>query len=247
MASLVIDIGNSRTKLAVFRGRELIRTEAFTEVEPGTLESLISEYQVTSSILSSVTAFDEELVRVLEGNTRYIRFSSDRPANVRIRYRTPETLGLDRLAGVIAAHALFPDRNCLVIDAGTCITYDLVDREGNYAGGSISPGLDMRLRAMHTFTGRLPLVQKAPDFTGQIGTDTETSMLTGVLEGTWHEVRGFIEDYNTKNNGVQVLLCGGDAAFFDTRLKNSIFAHSVRTEMLLVLIGLNEVIHHYND
>lgn len=247
MASLVVDIGNSRTKLAVFRDREVIRTEAFTEVEPGTLELLISEYQVTSSILSSVTAFDEELVRVLERNTRYIRFSSDRPANVRIGYRTPETLGLDRLAGVIGAHALFPDRNCLVIDAGTCITYDLVDREGNYTGGSISPGLDMRLRAMHTFTGRLPLVQKAPDFTGQIGTDTETSMLTGVLEGTWHEVRGFIEDYNTKSNGVQVLLCGGDAAFFDTRLKNSIFAHSVRTEMLLVLIGLNEVIHHYND
>ncbi len=247
MASLVVDIGNSRTKIAVFKDRELIRTEAFAEVKPEKLESLIAEHQVTSSILSSVTSFDEQLVGVLESNTRYIRFSSERSANIQVRYRTPQTLGLDRLAGVIAAHALYPGQNCLVIDAGTCITYDMVDSAGNYDGGSISPGLDMRLKAMHTFTGRLPLVEKTGDFPGGVGKDTATSMLSGVLEGTWHEVRGFIEDYNTKNKGVQVLLCGGDAGFFDTRLKNSIFAHSVRTEMLLVLIGLNEVIHHYND
>jgi type III pantothenate kinase len=247
MANLVVDIGNSRAKLAVFRDRELIRSAAFTELQPETVETLIREYQVSSSILSSVTAFDEKLVSILENNTRYIRFSSEQPAFVRVNYRTPETLGLDRLAGVIAAHALFPEQPALVIDAGTCITYDLVDAEGNYSGGSISPGLDMRLKAMHTFTGRLPLVERSESIEEPFGRDTRTSMLSGVLEGTWHEVRGFIEAYNREYNGVQVVLCGGDAEFFDTRLKNSIFAHSVKTEAHLVLIGLNEVIHHYND
>ncbi|HEY0895889.1 MAG TPA: type III pantothenate kinase, partial [Sphingobacteriaceae bacterium] len=164
MANLVVDIGNSRTKIAVFKDRELICTEAFTEVTPETLGSLTERYEVTSSILSSVTSFDEKLAAVLESKTRYIRFSSDRSANVHVHYRTPRTLGLDRLAGVIAAHALYPGQNSLVIDAGTCITYDMVDSKGNYEGGSISPGLDMRLKAMHTFTGRLPLVEKTGDF-----------------------------------------------------------------------------------
>ena len=100
---------------------------------------------------------------------------------------------------------------------------------------------------MHTFTGKLPLVEKPEGLNEQVGQDTRTSMLTGVLEGAVHEVRGFIEQYNTKYTQVQVILCGGDAEFFDTRLKNSIFAHSVKTESHLVLIGLNEVIHHYND
>ena len=247
MANLVVDIGNSRSKLAVFDEHQLIHTEAFTGLHLKDVEKLLDQYQVTHSILSNVTGFDEQLETLLKDRTYYLRFSSKLSAGIHLNYRTPETLGLDRLAGVIAAHALLPGQNCLVIDAGTCITYDLVDSQGNYNGGSISPGLDMRLKAMHTFTGKLPLIEKMEGFTESVGQDTRTSMLTGVLEGAVHEVRGFIEQYNAKYTQVQVILCGGDAEFFDTRLKNSIFAHSVKTELHLVLIGLNEVIHHYND
>lgn len=247
MANLVVDIGNSRIKLAVFDKHRLIHTEAFTGMQLPAIDKLLDQYQVAHSIVSSVTAFDEQLETLLKDRTNYLRFSTKLTAGIQLNYRTPETLGLDRLAGVIAAHVLVPGLNCLVIDAGTCITYDLVDAHGNYNGGSISPGLDMRLKAMHTFTGKLPLVEKVEEFSETVGQDTRTSILTGVLEGTVHEVHGFIEQYIAKYTRVQVLLCGGDAEFFDTRLKNSIFAHSVKTEQHLVLIGLNEVIHHYND
>lgn len=247
MANLVVDIGNSRTKIAVFNERKLVHSEAFSDLSIGVVEKLLEKFRISSSILSTVTSFDEKLEFLLKDRSAYRRFSYLLPAGIQLNYHTPETLGLDRLAGVIGAHALFPGRNCLVIDAGTCITYDLVDEQGNYYGGSISPGMEMRLKAMHTFTGKLPLVEKGRQLPEPIGRDTRTSMLSGVLQGTVHEVHGFIGQYNTKYPAVQVVLCGGDAEFFDTELKNSIFAHSVKTEAHLVLIGLNEVIHHYND
>ncbi len=150
-------------------------------------------------------------------------------------------MGLDRIAGVIGAKSLFPDTNCLVIYAGTCITYDAVDLAGVYEGGSISPGLKMRLKAMHKFTGRLPEVELS-NYADWRGYDTPSAMLSGVLNGCTEELRGMIEIYRSRYPGLQVILCGGDAIFFDTRLKNSIFAHTLKTEPNLVLIGLNEVI-----
>ena len=241
MAQLVIDIGNSRTKLAIFDDRRLIKTGIFKHLDQQQLKRYLDEPGITHSIISSVNEEITDLEDILKENTRYFRFSSSLRTGIDNQYKSPATLGLDRLAGVLGAKALFPDTNCLVIDAGTCITYDAVDKRGVYKGGSISPGLQMRLKAMHTFTSRLPLVD-LKDFKDWQGHDTVSGMLSGALNGCISEVNGFIETYNSKYPGLQVILCGGDANFFDTRLKNSIFAHTLKTEPDLVLIGLNEVI-----
>ena len=242
MAQLVIDIGNSRTKLAVFEGRRLIRSEKFRQVDRTILNQYLNNNEIRKSIISSVNNEIAGLEDLLKEKTQYIRFSALLDIGIVNRYKSPDTLGLDRLAGVLGAKALFPNRNCLVIDAGTCITYDAIDKNGVYEGGSISPGLNMRLKAMHQFTGRLPEVELS-EYNDWQGDDTVSAMLSGTLNGSAEEIKGFIEIYNSKYPELQVILCGGDAIFFDTRLKNSIFAHALKTEPDLVLIGLNEVIH----
>lgn len=242
MAQLVIDIGNSRTKVAVFDDHKLIRKEIMDYPDPDDLDVFFNEHDIQHGIISSVNEEIGALETELAGRTRYIRFSAQLKNGIDNRYRSKATLGLDRLAGIIGARSLFPGRDCLVIDAGTCITYDAIDGSGVYRGGSIAPGLNMRLKAMHKFTGRLPLVELA-DFEELEGYDTATSMLSGVMNGAVFELKGFIENYNLQYSDLQVVLCGGDANFFDTRLKSSIFAHALKTEPDLVLIGLNEVIH----
>lgn len=241
MAQLVIDIGNSRTKLAVFEGRRLIRSEKLRQVDRTILNQYLNNNEIRQSIISSVNNEIAGLEDLLKEKTQYIRFSALLDTGIVNRYKSPDTLGLDRLAGVLGAKALFPNRNCLVIDAGTCITYDAIDKNGVYEGGSISPGLNMRLKAMHQFTGRLPEVELS-DYNDWQGDDTVSAMLSGTVNGSAEEIKGFIEIYNSKYPELQVILCGGDAIFFDTRLKNSIFAHALKTEPDLVLIGLNEVI-----
>jgi type III pantothenate kinase len=241
MANLVIDIGNSRAKFAIFHQGKLRETGKIVKFDLDQLNLILDNHKITNSIISSVNDEISILENLLKIRTKYIRFSADVKAGVINRYKSPLTLGLDRLAGVIGAKALFPGHNCLVIDAGTCITYDAVDLAGVYEGGSISPGLIMRLKAMHKFTGRLPEIELS-DYSDWRGYDTSTAMLSGVLNGSTEEVRGMIEVYRSKYPELRVILCGGDAIFFDTRLKNSIFAHTLKTEPDLVLLGLNEVI-----
>ncbi|HEY0896019.1 MAG TPA: type III pantothenate kinase [Sphingobacteriaceae bacterium] len=247
MANLVVDIGNSLIKVAVFNNRQLDHTEAFTDTKPELVDALFAKHEISHSIMSDVSGKAAALETLLAERSEYIRFSAKTAAGIEMHYLTPETLGPDRLAGVIAASRLYPQKDSLIIDAGTCITYDMVDRDGRYFGGSISPGMNMRLKALNNYTGKLPLIEAPADFHEWRGNDTRSSILSGVLEGATLEVEGFIEKYNSQYSGIQVILCGGDADFFDTRLKNSIFAHSVKTEPHLVLKGLNEVIHHYND
>lgn len=247
MANLVIDIGNSRTKLAVFNNREICHLETCEFADQGLINSLIDQYDIIGSIISSVKDDITALEAILINRTQYSRFTAAAQKKVNISYSTPATLGLDRLAGIIGARSLYPDRNCLVIDAGTCITYDAVDSKGEYSGGSISPGLSMRFNALHMLTGRLPLINVDALFDEWQGHDTATSILSGVQNGAYLEVKGFVEDYNSHYADLQIILCGGDANFFDTRLKNSIFAQTFKTEPHLVLIGLNEVIYQNND
>jgi type III pantothenate kinase len=242
MSQLVIDIGNSRTKVAIFDDQKLTQSDVVEYLSADDLKDYLKTGTIQQSIISSVKDEIGLLEDVLLRETYYVRFSEKLNNGVRNKYQTPETLGLDRLAGIIGAKALYPGINCLVIDLGTCITYDAIDSKSVYIGGSISPGLNMRLRAMHQLTGRLPLVQLT-DYTDLEGTDTETSMLSGVVNGTFSEIVGFIGNYKAHYPELQVVLCGGDANFFDTRLKNSIFAHTLKTEPDLVLIGLNEVIN----
>lgn len=243
MLNLVIDIGNTFTKVAIFNNRSIVESTAFETFGVAELEGLLSAWKIDRTIISSVNKDVADLEKVAASRTGYLRFHSGIPAGIHNHYLSPATLGLDRLAAVIGAACLFPGRDCLVIDAGTCITYDFIDSDWNYRGGSISPGLNMRFKAMNNFTGRLPLISPDPAFTNSFGLDTRTSMLSGVQKGVLYEVSGFIADYVRKHPEVTVILSGGDSDFFDSGLKNSIFAHRIKMEPQLVLIGLNEVIH----
>jgi type III pantothenate kinase len=151
-------------------------------------------------------------------------------------YATPATLGVDRLAGICGARQLFPFENCLVIDAGTCITYDFLDRDGKYHGGAISPGLQMRFKAVNTFTARLPLVSAIPE-PPLIGNSTESCIQSGIIHGVISELDGIISQYQAKFPDLRVILCGGDTRFFENKLKASIFASPE-----LVLVGLNSIL-----
>ncbi|HUH32504.1 MAG TPA: type III pantothenate kinase, partial [Daejeonella sp.] len=198
MANLVIDIGNSRTKLAVFNNREICHLAIQDLKDHGWLHPLITRFGISNSIVSSVNTDISQLETDLRQKTNYIRFLPAEQRSVNITYLTPDTLGLDRLANLIGAQFLYPNKSCLVIDAGTCITYDLVDSEGGFSGGSISPGLNMRFKAMHTFTGRLPVVSPDPNFTGSQRIDTISSMISGVQNDIVSEVKGFIESYHLR-------------------------------------------------
>ena len=193
MFHLVIDIGNSSQKLAVFEQRNLVHTEFTTSLDSQKLAQLLAHYPCSHSIISSVKQEVEALEQYLAKQTTYIRFSASTPNPIRNQYQSPETLGLDRLAAMTAVHALFPKQNCLVVDAGTCITYDMLDAEANYFGGSISPGIQMRFKALHEFTERLPLVSFSSEPTALVGTDTQSALQSGVVNGVTAEVEGIIK------------------------------------------------------
>ncbi len=247
MLNLVIDTGNSSSKIALFDHRQLIKSRHYPHLQTTDLDEFVDGYAVTRSIRSSVLPAQPGVEEYLRTKFAHVAFHTGLTAGVTIHYRTPETLGPDRLAAVIGATALFPGRDVLVIDAGTCITYDLADARRHYYGGNISPGIKMRLAAMHTFTGKLPLISVDENTGEKWGADTRSAMLLGAKTGALHEVSGFIAAARDRYPELLVVLCGGDVNFFETHLKSSIFAHALKTEPDLVLIGLNEVILNTND
>jgi len=247
MANLVIDIGNTLTKIAVFGQDELLQAEHYSTVEAGTLLKLIDQYQVNKAIISSVKKEIESWRSTLEGKVDLKLFNVEMTAGIRNQYKTPQTLGLDRLAAVIGATQLYPGKGSLVIDAGTAITYDWIDAGGNYFGGSISPGLNMRYKALNYYTGKLPLIAADGQFNSNYGSDTTSAMQSGVQNGIKYELTGFIESYQKNEPELNIILTGGDSIFFDTLLKNSIFAPYIKNEPYLVLKGLNAAIQHNND
>jgi type III pantothenate kinase len=247
MLNLVIDIGNSSQKIAVFEQRNLVHTEITTSLDIEKLAQILAQYPCSHSIISSVKQQVEVLEHYLAQQSTYIRFSVGTITPIHNQYQSPETLGLDRLAAMVAVSALSPKQNTLVIDAGTCITYDMLDAQANYFGGSISPGIQMRFRALHEFTGRLPLVSFSPEPIDLVGIDTPTALQSGVVNGVIAEMKSIITQYQQKYPQLNVVFCGGDANFFDSRLKNSIFASNSSVIPHLVLIGLNEIIHHQHE
>ncbi|MFM6976642.1 MAG: type III pantothenate kinase [Sphingobacteriaceae bacterium] len=247
MNNLVIDIGNSLVKLAVFTDQNLVIKETWGEINLNRIRQWLSQYHIQNSIISTVAAEVAELEELLQNSTSYIRFSNQTELPIQNHYQSKETLGLDRLAALMGARYVCPKQNCFIIDAGTCITYDFLNDQQAYYGGSISPGIQMRLKALNAFTDKLPLVALDENYTDLVGVDTRTSILSGVINGLLSEVSGMIQKYQQQYPEMQILLCGGDANFFDTRLKNSIFAHNFSLMPHLVLIGLNEVIHHQYD
>jgi len=243
MHNLVIDIGNTNSKIAVFDDKVLVFFQSTDHIDQTSLSELIDQYKIVNSTLSSVREDVSAVVSVLQANTRYLPFSTQLNTGIKNFYKTLPTLGQDRWAKVIAVHHAYPNQNCLVIDAGTCITYDLLDHTNAYYGGSISLGVNMRFMALNHYTGKLPLVkwdkeiQKIP-----AGRDTASAITNGVLQGVVNEVEGFISLENKNNKDLKVVITGGDATFLLEQLKNSIFAPQIIHDPYLVLKGLNEVI-----
>lgn len=242
MTRLSIDIGNSSTKLAVFAGSEIVHHQRLETIDVNDLAHLVETYSPQKSIISTVKQEVDLLESFLKKHTTYTRFSTLLTKGVQNKYETPTTLGLDRWAAVLGANSLFPNTASLVIDAGTCITYDLLTSKGEYFGGSISPGITMRFKAVHEFTGRLPMVDWDAEAEIPEGKNTQNAIKSGVLQGIINEIEGFIAINNKKESTLKVIITGGDANFLYKQLQNSIFAPQISKDPYLVLKGLNEAI-----
>jgi type III pantothenate kinase len=247
MTNLVIDIGNTYTKIAVFRLDELLVVDQFETVDATVVDNLLSNYKVNRAIVSSVKKHVEPWQTGLSEKVSLTYFSALIKTRIQNHYLTPETLGTDRLAAVIGANHIYPGLNNLVIAGGTAITYDYIDAGANYFGGSISPGLNMRYKALNYYTAGLPLVNADANFDTAYGGNTETAIRSGVQNGIKYELSGFIESYKSNSPQLNIILSGGDSIFFDTLLKNSIFAPYIKIEPYLVLKGLNAAIQKHND
>ncbi|SFA75873.1 type III pantothenate kinase [Algoriphagus aquimarinus] len=235
MTNLIIDIGNTRIKSALFEGDELLVEDVFEEIE-NALNSWNSS-SFDQCLVSSVKWSQSELQNILP--FPFIYLSPDTRLPIINGYGTPATLGLDRIAGAIGAWAVRGKGPVLAIDLGTCITFDLIDGSNCYLGGAISPGLGMRAKAMHEQTARLPLVDLKVKPTELIGNNTITCMQIGVWYGIELELRGQIEAYTKKFPEIEVFVSGGDAQSFDSLAKDLIFVVPN-----LVLYGLNSILNH---
>ena len=235
--NLCIDQGNSSTKVGIFDQNELIYSFSYEQFGKVELSVLLSDFPIISCIISSVISDNKELIGELKNQVEvFIELSHTTAIPIENSYLTPETLGKDRLAAVIGAACLKPGHDILVIDAGTAITYDFIDSTRRYLGGNIAPGLNLRLRSLHEFTHKLPIVEPKVD-SPFIGNSTESAMLSGALYGIVFEIDGYIDALKIKYPQLSTFLTGGSTFYFDTKLKNAIFA-----ERNLVLIGLNRIL-----
>ena len=222
---LIIDIGNTRIKLAVFSGvkmEQLFLSETLTvEMLAGIMKKFPG---IRSAVLSAVKDYTPDIDDFLRQKVYFLKLDNETPLPVKILYKTPQTLGKDRIAIAAASRAMFPGQNVLAVDAGTTITYDFVNKKGEYLGGGISPGIRMRLKALHVFTGKLPQVKGPYADVKLIGNDTRGAILSGVLNGVVAEVEGILSAYLKEIPDIKIVLSGGDEKYFDKRLKNNIFA-----------------------
>ncbi|MEO1259282.1 MAG: type III pantothenate kinase [Bacteroidota bacterium] len=248
--NLIIDIGNTRTKAALFREQGLLIKEYWETPTIAALEKLIYNQTVENVILSSTANVPIAFEKWLKEKFSYIRLETNTPLPITIEYKTPETLGKDRIAAAVGADCLFPNEHALIIDAGTCITLDVITAEGAYLGGNISPGVTMRLQAMHHFTEKLPLLERSRESGGSsqgtrktgidlLGDSTESAMLNGAELGALLEITSFMEKCRRRFRPLRVIFTGGDADFFVNKIKTKIFANPN-----LVLIGLNKILQY---
>ena len=238
--NLIIDNGNTRTKLGVFDKDQLLDTFIWQK-EWGLkeLRQLLDDFPILHIALSSTGKVPKQVATFLNTLPNYLELTADTPLPIQNLYKSPKTLGKDRIAAVVGAQQLYPAKSCLVIDAGTCITYDIIDHRAVYHGGNISPGIAMRLKAMHQLTARLPLVEAMPDSFELVGKTTETAIRNGAQTAAVLEVEGFIRHFKRHFGKFKVILTGGDATYFANHLKTKIFVHPN-----LVLVGLNKILNY---
>ena len=236
--NLVIDIGNTRIKAAMFDGHKLSGLRYYTDAN-AVLSDLSFIQQAKRAIIGSVV---DELHFFYENLNKLVPtlvFTSQTPIPLTNLYQSASTLGSDRLAASIGAYSLYPNANVLVIDAGTCIKYNFTNTNNEYLGGAISPGIQMKFKALQHFTSKLPLIEADFSYEGLIGINTKNSLLSGVLNGSIAEIDGLIDQYKQQFTSIICVLTGGDSEYLAKRLKNSIFAHQN-----LVLKGLNDILNY---
>jgi len=237
MTTLTIDIGNTLTKLAVFRNNEMLICRSFEQFEETHIREILKQFCLDGYIVSSVAKTPDFLHKSLIG-IKHVNYNHQTPVPIVNKYETPETLGLDRLALAVAAAKLAPQTDSMVISAGTCITYDFITSKGEYIGGAISPGLKMRAQALHEFTKQLPLVE-LPIEVEYCGKNSISALQSGILKGTQDEIISKILYFKEKTPSGKIFLTGGDQNYLVNSIKNRIFAVSN-----LVLIGLNEILRY---
>lgn len=234
-----MDIGNTRIKLAVLDGGQVVAQRSVERLLASVLEELLGGVRADRAIVASTRGEADEAMELVGAYARRVlEFTSQTPVPIGSTYLTPETLGRDRLAAAVGAATLYPGRNVLVVDFGTAVTIDLVTADNTFRGGCISPGLSMRLRALHDFTARLPLC--SPTERGELlGLATEDAIRLGVMNSLAFEIEGYIERLNGRFDDLCVIFTGGDANFFVKRIKNTIFACCN-----LVFCGLDRILEY---
>ena len=234
--NLIIDIGNTRTKFYLFNQDKIVAHHVFFNKEKHQIEKKLQELQFSKTIISTTIDLPEYY-----NDIDFIALDHQTKIPLKIDYKTPNTLGSDRIALAVGSDTLFPKQNCLIIGTGTCITYDFKDKNACYQGGAISPGLTLRLQSLHTFTDQLPLIKikKAKTKFLLIGKSTEESIESGVFNGTFAEIEGVINRYREFYKDLTVILTGGDQEIFEKNLKSNIFAYSN-----LQAIGLNRILNY---
>ncbi len=232
---LIIDIGNTRNKLALFDGQQIYSQCNINDITLERVQEFVANQNISATIISSVKDFDSQTLSVSDYYDAII-LSENTLIPIQNSYKTKDTLGKDRLASVVGAYFLYPGRDIIVFDLGTCLTIDIISAQGEYIGGRISPGILMRYKALHTFTDKLPLVDKEKS-TFMIGNDTRTSISSGVQQGILAEIKLTLSEYRLHKPDSVAVVTGGDCFFFEKELKNSIFANPN-----LVLVGLNTIL-----
>jgi type III pantothenate kinase len=246
---LAVEVGNTRIKVAVFEENILLERFVFTKEElQKNIEIIIDKYEKASDlVVSSVGNIEKEMFLSFEKRLKVHFINSDMDFPFINLYKTPLTLGIDRMVLASGAVLQFPNQNRLVIDAGTCVTYDFIDEKDNYLGGAISPGIRLRYESLHNYTAKLPLLtlenheESSTELESQnfIGNSTTESIHTGVINGLVNEIDGFIFQYREQYPNFIIILTGGDAVFLAKRLKNTIFANSN-----FLLESLNQLFQH---
>lgn len=239
--NLVLDIGNTQFKLSTFENNKVIFHEYLNELDSLQLNNLVKANAITKAIYSDTRGVDKVWLEGLFPNeVQLIELTHQTTLPIKINYDTPHTLGKDRIAAAVGANWLFPNTPILVLDIGTAITIDFVSPNNTFEGGIISPGQELRFKALHHFTGKLPLTQPS-EIQGLAGKSTLSAIQLGIINGIVFEINGYISRYKKQYSDLKILITGGDAYLFDRKINYPIFAES-----FLVPIGLNTILN-YNE